>query len=99
MTKHESGHGIIIALVVIIVVAGIGLSGYLVWKRHDKKAASPVQHSAASQSAASPGSLSNDELGSDLNGVNSAVSQEGQDISNANNALNDQQNEVQVPTD
>ena len=54
----------------------------------------PVASSGSATSGTNTASLTND-----LNGINSAINQENNDQSSANNALNDQSQEITIPTD
>lgn len=101
MVQSQTGHSATIMLVALLVLAGIVTAGYVVWQRQYTYTATPstnyASNSSSSTYSSSSGS-SNADLGSNLSGVNSSLSKESSDQSGANGAINDQQNQVQVPT-
>ncbi len=60
---------------------------------------SPSQSSQAAANGSAAEGTDNASLTSDLNSINSAINQENNDQTSANSAINDQSQEITVPTD
>jgi FtsZ-interacting cell division protein ZipA len=109
-TQKDSGNTFVHILVGIVIIAIVVLVGWRVAVRNDKsttKTVSPTASTAGTSSttpatssttpAISPGT-NNTSLTSDLNSVNAQLSGQSVDNSSVNAALNDQKNEITVPT-
>lgn len=89
---------VLITLGVLVVIL-IGLTGWRVMELHHqagKTAANPVP--ATSATGVSTSGSDNQSLTSDLNTVGAGLSSESQAQASADAAINDQQQEVNVPT-
>ena len=111
--KNQSGHTPLLALLGIVVLAGIVAIGLRVHQQMDSKTvnlgkgptvtASSNQAATTSTSSSTPSSTipagsSNADLNSDLTSINSSIAQDNGNVTAANSAVNDQQNEITVPT-
>lgn len=108
--KNQSGHTLLIALLGVVLVAAVVVVGWRV--KNDNKAANtantpPTSNSTAttpnstsnsSAAATIPAGTSNSDLNNDLSSINSSISQDNSNASAANTAINDQQNQITVPT-
>lgn len=105
---HESPNKTVLWLAMAIIILGLA-AGALYWYKHKsvapvKTAASVSKASGASggstpASAATPAKATdNTSLQQDLSGVNQGLSQSSTDQTSADNGLNDQQSQIQVPT-
>jgi hypothetical protein len=107
MSRNQAGNSVITALVGLLVLAGVAAAGYAVWA-HQYKPTASNQTSASQTGTASKTSTPTTStttastdvsaLTNDLNGVGSSLAKENTDQSGTNSAINDQQNEIQVPT-
>lgn len=99
---RQRGHAALVGFVVIILVA-VAATGAIAWRHrntsHKAAATTSSTTSAANpMTAALPSGADNASLQADLANLNSANAQDSQNISSANTAVNDQQNEITVPT-
>jgi len=111
MRNNQKGMAGIESLLIVVIIAIIGLTGWYVYKTRqnsDKtlnsaattsQAATKTEASTATPPAQLSAGSDNSSLQSDLSNINSSQSQAGSDSSAANAAVNDQQNEISVPTD
>ena len=81
----------VIALLLVLLPFGIHNDGML-------PASLPNSSSSQSPQGSSTDGTDNASLVSDLNGINNAVGQENTDQSSANSSLNDQSQQIVVPT-
>jgi flagellar basal body-associated protein FliL len=100
----ESGH---ILLYSVLVVAIVGVGGLGAWKIHEHDKASttakattaiPTTPTYQAVTAPLPTGTDNASLQNDLSNVNSSFNQQTSDQTTVNGAVNDQQNEITVPT-
>jgi uncharacterized protein HemX len=105
-TRNQSGSTVLHVLLIVVVLAIIGFVGWRVMERHKNQTTLATVTSAKTLSASSgtpqsttlsPGT-DNTSLNNDLNSINSSMNQSTQDASSASSAINDQQNEIVVPT-
>ena len=108
--KNQNGFSALEAFLVLVLVGIIGFSGWYVMRARNN--ANAVLNKAADESsdsvtihhttATAPATLApgtdNNSLNSDLKNVTNSMTNENSDSSSSNAALNDQQNEIQVPT-
>ena len=99
----ERGDAVMGILIIVLVVA-IGAGSWFVMHRHHSTTASTA-HTAATTSAPASSTTTpltagtdNASLQTDLTNINSTMQQSSQDSTSANSAINDQQNEISVPT-
>jgi hypothetical protein len=102
----QKGNIILTALLIILVIAVVVLVGIGIKRRHDReKAAAVVTPTTAATTTTtappaatlSPGT-DNASLDDDLANVNASLTLNGQSLSSANTAVNDQQSQITVPT-
>lgn len=82
------------AVVIIFLVAPFGYNKLT----NNTASNSPGQSSQAASSSSLPAGISNAGLTGDLNSINSSMSQENADQNAANTTLNDQSQEIAIPT-
>jgi predicted negative regulator of RcsB-dependent stress response len=101
LEMSEAGHAVTV-LVVVVVLAVVGLVGWEVAMHHNKTTKLSSSKASSTQLSAIPSantkSADNNSLQASLNGIDSSMNTEANDGSATNNALNDQQSEVTVPT-
>jgi len=90
--------GLIVA-VLIIAGAVVAVLHYGERKVAATKAAQPVTTTTATPMVTAASGSDNASLNADLNSVGVGLSKENQDQTAANGAINDQQQEISVPTD
>lgn len=97
----QAGHALTIVLIVAVLLT-TGLIGWRVARRHHAKTTTATaastsndQGSAGSNTATS---ADNASLQHDVQSIDSAMSKENGDSAAANNSLNDQQQQIAVPT-
>ena len=99
--------GVIEALLVIVIIGILAFTGWYVVKAKNNSnkslnsATSASQNTPATSSTAStqlPSGSDNQSLQSDLSSIDTSQNQAASDNSSAGTALNDQQNEISVPT-
>jgi len=102
----EDGSSIIHILLLLAVIAVIGLAGWAVYRhRHTQIAqtaavttgSQPLQAATSTSYTLTPGT-DNQSLQTDVNAASGSLNSESQTMSSADNALNDQQSQIQVPT-
>ena len=96
-----AGALVLLAIFIIIPLHDNNKSGG-VFEGPSSSKSSSIQSYPTSQAAANGSSANgtnNASLTSDLNSVNNSISQESSDQSSANSALNDQSQEIALPTD
>jgi hypothetical protein len=98
-SQNQQGVGHVVVIIGLVVIMAVGLVGWRIESHHKVKqtalvVTSPTPRSTTDSSAPAAGSS---DYASDLNGINSSMSQESTDSSSANSAVNDQQSEVTVP--
>ena len=93
---NQAGFTAVAGAAVIVVLV---LIGFTAWRIHDKHHTNTAANNTGSTAATTPSTTTdNGSLKTDLNGINSSLNTENQDNSTAGTALNDQQNEITVPT-
>lgn len=101
--RSQQGFTIVEIIIVVVVLVALGLTGWLVHKKHSDKASSSSKDAnstvvnSQSTSAVRAGT-DNRSLQNDLTGITNSQNTAAQDGNQLNNALNDQQNEISVPT-
>lgn len=105
MTKdinNESGTAIVEIVLLVVMVVVIGAVGLDIRRQNQKTASNDSISSQSSKSVGIHTPLAsgddNASLASDLVNINSSVTQTNQDSSSSQTALNDQQQEITVPT-
>lgn len=101
--KDEAGDAFVIALLVVVIVVVVVLAAWIVKRNRDNKTALVTNTAQTSTTASKPpttlpNGTDNASLDNDLNTVGTSINQGNQDLTNSNNALNDQQQEISVPT-
>ena len=98
-TLDQHGHAVAYVIAAVVVLA-VGLAGWQVARHHKKAPSSNSQASTASTTPmTSADATDNASLDQDLRSIDGSLSQENTDSNAANTALNDQQSQVQVPTE
>jgi hypothetical protein len=103
-SQNQHGNTVLHVLMGVVVVAVIVFVGWRIAERHKNTSVavtSPVSSTTAATAAtATPlaAGTNNSSLSSDLSNINGSLTQSSQDSSSANSAINDQQNEIVVPT-
>lgn len=96
--QNQAGHSVLAGLIVVAVIALVGFTGWRIHE-HRKQTEETAQTTASTTAGQTPKSgTSNADLQSDLNGIDSSMSQAAKDGDSATSALNDSQNEVSIPT-
>jgi hypothetical protein len=89
-----------LALLVIIAVLGFQFSGLST--NQTKSTSKPITSTStkplSSQTAGVQAAANTSDLQSDLNAVSAGLNKGSQNLNNANSTVNDQQNEISVPT-
>ncbi len=105
MKSNQSGNGAPMVVLAILVILGIAAAGYAVWAHQYKPTAtnqtvsqSPVTKTTTTPATTTTPSSTITGLSNDLNAIGSGLAKENADQNSVNTAVNDQQNEIQVPT-
>ena len=91
--QNQAGSALVIIVVGVLVVA---VAGFALWRWWG--ATHPAQTNKDTTAGLTAGS-DNASLDNDLSTINKSVNQEQTDADSANTALNDQQQEIAVPTE
>ena len=91
--SDQRGSTAVLAVAIVLVGA---LLGFTAWRVHETHKKTTTAGTSTNTSGASPAASSSLQRG--LNNVNDSLNQENQDDAAAGSALNDQQNQVQIPT-
>ena len=94
----QRGNAAVLVIVGVLVVALAGLVGWRLYRQHHNIEATTTSPTSQQSTLATSGD-SNSDLTADLNNAETTVSQGGQNLSAADTALNDSQNQVTVPTE
>ena len=105
---NESGHIVIYSVLMVAILAVGGIAGWRIHEHHKASSTNTATTSittgntntASSQTITTPlpAGTDNASLQNDLTNVNSSFSQQTSDQAVVNGAVNDQQNEITVPT-
>jgi prepilin-type N-terminal cleavage/methylation domain-containing protein len=103
--RFQSGFSfveIILVIVIIVLIAGVGWYAY--HRRHEHKATVITNPTATKTTTMNPNlqplssGTDNQSLSSDLTNIQGSMNQDNQNLNSSNAAVNDQQNEITVPT-
>lgn len=108
MSKNQNGMALVESVLILVIVAILAFTGWYVYharqnsNKNLSSAASTGQTESQTPGAANSTTLSsgtdNSSLQSDLNSIGASQNQAAGDSNSANGAVNDQQNEISVPT-
>jgi len=105
LRKSDSGSAFLEIILIVLVVVVVGLVAWKIKKDHDDKKTATIGGTTATSSTTSvpvtsplQSGTDNASLSSDLTNINSGLSQTNQDGAASNTAINDQQQEITVPT-
>jgi hypothetical protein len=103
ISKNQTGNTVLHILLAVFVVVIIGLVGWRIADRRHTKALVTTTSGTATSTTTTPSltlspGTDNNSLSDDLTNINGSLNQSSQDASGASNAINDQQNEIAVPT-
>lgn len=107
MNKSQKGMAGLESLLILVIVGILAFTGWYVYKARQNSnknlnnAASigqTVPATYSKQSTTLSSGSDNQSLQGDLSSINTSQSQASQDYSSSSSAVNDQQNEISVPT-